>query len=451
MPNSLILNTYIPPIPLQANGGTPPYTWGAVGLPPGLSIVNGMITGTVTAIGTYNVTVTVTDSTLATADTSFQIVVSSPPVAITSYSHLFRVFDAIEVSDKCIPNSVVFADTVESTLYINSNILEELLKNISRSIVEITESVTPQYVAASSIIMEDRAIVPNSESLVSNTVLWSGDATARTISVDLNNSHVDIVWFYRRSGAVSYFFDSVRGATKYINFGGLEVTQSNSITAFNTDSFSIGNWSVINGISAISNIYVAWCFSKNSLFDIVTFTGSGGTQVLSHNLRDAPTLIMVQNLDIVEGFLYHNSLGASQSFMMASTPSIVTSMAWGGMSPSYHSFMVGDNANTLGSRYVAYLFTVTTGIYTGNGTTQTITNGFQPGRLLIFSEDSLGNPFWALFDNVRDPVNPRTKAAELIFDERLTASINFNSNGFTLNNGDEAINQSGRTYYYVYL
>lgn len=48
---------------LTATGGTPPYTWSATGLPPGLSISSGgVISGTPTTAGTYNVTATATDS-----------------------------------------------------------------------------------------------------------------------------------------------------------------------------------------------------------------------------------------------------------------------------------------------------------------------------------------------------------------------------------------------------
>ncbi|MBZ0135060.1 MAG: putative Ig domain-containing protein [Planctomycetes bacterium] len=52
------------PATITASGGTPGYTWSAIGLPTGLTInpATGEITGMPTASGTFNVTVTVTDN-----------------------------------------------------------------------------------------------------------------------------------------------------------------------------------------------------------------------------------------------------------------------------------------------------------------------------------------------------------------------------------------------------
>jgi subtilisin family serine protease len=64
---------------LSASGGTAPYTWSATGLPTGLSIgsSNGLVTGTATTAGTYNVTVTATASAGGSGSTSFTWTVGS--------------------------------------------------------------------------------------------------------------------------------------------------------------------------------------------------------------------------------------------------------------------------------------------------------------------------------------------------------------------------------------
>ncbi len=71
---------------LTATGGTPPYTWTATGLPPGLTIGNstGTIAGTPTSLSgsPYNVTVTVTDANGTTATASYSITVGALPLKI---------------------------------------------------------------------------------------------------------------------------------------------------------------------------------------------------------------------------------------------------------------------------------------------------------------------------------------------------------------------------------
>jgi predicted outer membrane repeat protein len=73
---------------LTVSGGTQPYTWGASGLPQGLSMnaSTGAITGTPTAAGSYPVTVTVTDSTSPTKLTfsqQYTITITSPAQNVT--------------------------------------------------------------------------------------------------------------------------------------------------------------------------------------------------------------------------------------------------------------------------------------------------------------------------------------------------------------------------------
>jgi hypothetical protein len=69
------------PVSLQmsASGGTPPYTWSASNLPTGLSIgaSSGLISGTPTTAGTYNVTVTAKDSASGSGSASFTWTIQS--------------------------------------------------------------------------------------------------------------------------------------------------------------------------------------------------------------------------------------------------------------------------------------------------------------------------------------------------------------------------------------
>jgi alpha-tubulin suppressor-like RCC1 family protein len=73
-------------VPVTATGGTPPYTWTAIGLLSGLAIdpATGVISGTPSASGTSSATIMVTDHNLMSAAVTVPLVVTVAPLAITT-------------------------------------------------------------------------------------------------------------------------------------------------------------------------------------------------------------------------------------------------------------------------------------------------------------------------------------------------------------------------------
>ncbi len=72
---------------LSATGGTAPYIWSVSGLPVGLTLAgNGVISGTPTSTGSFSLTATVTDSQspAKTASATIPLVVTVPPLTITT-------------------------------------------------------------------------------------------------------------------------------------------------------------------------------------------------------------------------------------------------------------------------------------------------------------------------------------------------------------------------------
>jgi Zn-dependent metalloprotease len=72
------VGTPIASFTMSASGGTPPYTWSATGLPPGISIGSstGTVSGTPTTANTYTVTVTATDTASHSGSTTFTFTIS---------------------------------------------------------------------------------------------------------------------------------------------------------------------------------------------------------------------------------------------------------------------------------------------------------------------------------------------------------------------------------------
>ena len=63
---------------LSASGGTPPYTWAATELPPGVILYGELLVGTPSAFGFYNVTARVTDASGTSASGIVQVFVANP-------------------------------------------------------------------------------------------------------------------------------------------------------------------------------------------------------------------------------------------------------------------------------------------------------------------------------------------------------------------------------------
>jgi type II secretory pathway component PulJ len=79
------INRDYPGTQIVVNDGLSPFTWQATGLPAGLSINSrGVITGTPTTSGTFNVTVTATDPTGSTASRTYSLVINPSPVITTA-------------------------------------------------------------------------------------------------------------------------------------------------------------------------------------------------------------------------------------------------------------------------------------------------------------------------------------------------------------------------------
>ena len=93
-----------------------------------------------------------------------------------------------------------------------------------------------------------------------NIITYTGNEATRSITNSANAGDFapDWVWIKETNNAVSHrIFDSSRGATKRIftNNTDAESTQSNALTSFDSNGFSLGDGTSVNGNS---DTYVAY-------------------------------------------------------------------------------------------------------------------------------------------------------------------------------------------------
>ena len=260
---------------------------------------------------------------------------------------------------------------------------------------------------------------------VFSTYVYTGDSGTQSISngIDLDGEG-GLVWIKGRTAAYDHsLFDTERGATKeiYSNKTDAEQTNSDTVTSFNSDGFSIGADPLVN-----TNLedYASWAFRKQAgFFDVVTYTGDGtSSRDIAHNLGSKPGFILTKRLNLSGNWTgYHQSLGYTKRIYLDLTNAASTNAATWVQEPTATHFTVGSE-NTSGSTYVAYLFAhddqrfgdnqnesiIKCGSYTGNGTVANATTeqpgpeidlGWEPQWVMIKRTDSTSD--WFIFDNMR--------------------------------------------------
>ena len=158
---------------------------------------------------------------------------------------------------------------------------------------------------------------------VFSTYLYTGNSSTQTITNGINLSGKGgMVWIKDRTSALNNnVFDTARGATNYLytNLTDAQATNANTLTAFNTNGFSLGSTGQVN---SNTDSFASWTFRKQAkFFDVVTYTGTGADQQISHNLGSVPGCIIVKATNTAgqSWFVYHRSLTANYGILLNST------------------------------------------------------------------------------------------------------------------------------------
>jgi len=246
-----------------------------------------------------------------------------------------------------------------------------------------------------------------------STDIWTGDgSSSKSISNGLDLSgEGGLVWIKSRSSGKHLWFDTVRGTGKYIqsNSTVAQVNASNTLSSFNSDGFTIGANADVN---SNGTNYVAWSFRKApGFFDVVQYTGTSGSQTVSHNLGVVPGMIIIRNYGIGENWaVYHSGTGNTKVGLLNSANQFGTQNWWNNTSPTTTTFTVNSDraVNDAGSNHIAYLFgAANSDTYynigmkfgTTSGYNVMTSTGVTPQWVMIKHHDSSDN--WYIADSVR--------------------------------------------------
>jgi len=280
--------------------------------------------------------------------------------------------------------------------------------------------------------------LPTSTIVKGNTVMDATTYTGTLLSNAITNAAAfkpDLVWVKSRSAATdNKLTDSVRGVTKGLisNTTAAETTDTQGLTAFNTNGFTVGTNTDYNNLAAT---YVAWQWqagqgltssntngtitstvsvNASAGFSIATFTTSGGysTGTVGHGLGVAPAMYIVKNRNgsAIHWNTYHQSLGNTQALYLDLTNAAATSSAfWNNTSPTSSVFSIGTNLYA-SQDYVAYCWTPIAGYsafgsFSGNGLTDGtfIYTGFLPRFVMVKRTSSADD--WRILDTARNTYN----------------------------------------------
>jgi hypothetical protein len=323
------------------------------------------------------------------------------------------------------------------------------------------------------------AAVPNYIEDVFSTYLYTGNGSTQTITngIDLSTKG-GLVWSKSRSNIENnVLLDTIRGPNNILvsNSTAAGSTSGTPYVTATTTGYSIGTSN--NQINGSGLTYASWTFRKQpKFFDVVTYTGSGTAQNISHSLGSVPGCIIIKKYNGTAGWaLYHRSLGNDRALFLNSTFDSTTWVGaewWNNTTPTSTQFTVGSNDavnNSGGVTYVAYIYAhnaggfgltgtdnvISCGTYTGTGAAgNTINCGFEPQFILAKNANN-ASATWYVCDMMRDGfVAANSANAEAgngtYFNYSSSTSIFAPTpTGFIVNNTGPFVNGSGNNIIYI--
>ena len=214
-----------------------------------------------------------------------------------------------------------------------------------------------------------------------NTKLYTGNGGTQSITGV--GFQPDWVWTKARNYNDDHLLvDAVRGNTKYLKSHSTDAEQTSSIrvTSFNSDGFTLGSSSDINGNT---DTYVSWNWKANGQgssntdgsinttytsvnttagFSISTYTGNGSAgATVGHGLGVTPNIVIIKRRSSSEAWAFwSSSLAGNTSYLRLNATDTVgtASDLFNSTTPSNSLVTLGTGgfSNTNTETYVMYCF-----------------------------------------------------------------------------------------------
>ena len=288
-----------------------------------------------------------------------------------------------------------------------------------------------------------------------------------------------ITWSKSRSAVTSHVIaNEVRGTGKYVSSDttAIEVSDAQSVTAFNSDGFSIGTAAIINTNAAT---YVDWMWKVSGTagatntdgsisctlsanptagVSVSQWTGTGANGTIGHGLGVAPSMVIHKVISTTarNGIVYHISIGNTNYLVLdllnGSSASVTI---FNNTSPTSLVHTVGTNVaiNASGETRESICFAPIAGYsifgtYVGNATIDGpfIYCGFRPAFVMCKVTTAMDN--WTIFDSKRNGYNavqPALYANDPAAEINMAgggSGVDIVSNGFKPRTGGNGVNSA---------
>ena len=301
-----------------------------------------------------------------------------------------------------------------------------------------------------------------------NTKLFTGNGSSGH-AISGVGFKSDWTWIKNRSASNSNhrITDAVRGVTKeiYSDLTAAEYTNTDGLTAFGSDGFTVGSnadyngngnnivsWNWKAGGSASSNTDGTQTSSvsvnQDAGFSIMTYSGTTAVDTYGHGLSQKPEMIFIKRRTFTgQWIVYNKTIGATHNLHLDSTDaSSAYQYFFNNTEPTSSVITLSDDGevNKAGSNYVAYVFHSVKGYskigsYTGNGSGTDGTfvyTGFKPAWVMTKRTD--GTAGWHMQDNKRNGFNYQNYRlfANTNASSTENSRMDLLSNGFKYRDGD---------------